>query len=161
MRGMADQRDEHALAALEPLVGEWGIEAVFPGGSPAGDGEPPGDARTVFEWLAGRQFVVQRWEVPHPAAPDGIALIGLDRDRENYLQHYFDSRGVARVYEMSIGDGMWKLWRTSPDFSPLDFSQRFTGVFGDDGTVIRGAWEMSTDGASWKHDFELVYTRRS
>jgi hypothetical protein len=156
---MADPPEEHPLAALEPLVGEWSMDAVFSGGATASESERSEGARTVFEWLPGRNFLVQRWELPHPAAPDGIALIGLDRDRQNYVQHYFDSRGVARVYEMSFGGGVWKLWRTSPDFSPLDFSQRFTGFFNDDGAVIGGDWERSADGASWDHDFELVYTK--
>jgi hypothetical protein len=30
---------------------------------------------------------------------------------------------------MSLEDGVWKLWRDPPDFSPLDFAQRFTGTF--------------------------------
>ncbi|MGI8795561.1 MAG: hypothetical protein ACR2IR_03060, partial [Acidimicrobiia bacterium] len=62
--------------------------------------------------MPGEQFLVERWEVPHPDAPDGIAIIGVDQSGENYLQHYFDSRGVARVYEMSFRDGVWELWRT-------------------------------------------------
>jgi hypothetical protein len=79
---MADPPEEHPLAALEPLLGEWSMDAVFSGGAPGGESEPAEAARTVFEWLPGRKFLVQRWEVPHPAAPDGIALIGLDRDRQ-------------------------------------------------------------------------------
>jgi hypothetical protein len=109
--------------------------------------------------MPGEQFLVQRWEVPIPEAPDGIAIIGFDAGRDTYLQHYFDSRGVARVYEMSFSDGVWKLWRESPDFSPLDFRQRFEGTFSDDGRTIAGRWEISGDGSSWEHDFDLTYTR--
>jgi hypothetical protein len=43
------------------------------------------------------------------------------------MQRYFDSRGVARLYEMSYAGACGKLWRTAADFSPLDFSQRYTG----------------------------------
>ena len=113
----------------------------------------------MFEWLPNRQFVVQRWEVPHPAAPDGIAIIGWDAAGDRYRQHYFDSRGVARLYEMSFDEGVWKLSRTAEDFSPLDFSQRYVGALSEDGGEIRGNWELSTDGAHWEHDFELSYTR--
>ena len=89
-----------------------------------------------------------------------MALIGEDpSDTGRYLQHYFDSRGVARVYEMSFGERTWKLWRTSEDFSPLDFSQRFAGTFSDDGDTISGRWETSPDGASWSEDFALIYTK--
>ncbi|MBV8991971.1 MAG: hypothetical protein JO372_25725 [Solirubrobacterales bacterium] len=139
------------IEQLEPLVGEWSMEAAFPD-APQG--------RTVFEWLPGNTFLVQRWEVPHPEAPDGIAIIGIERERDGYLQHYFDSRGVSRLYRMSFENGLWSLWRTTPDFSPLDFWQRFTGRLGDDGNTIRGSWESSRDdGASWDHDFELTYRK--
>jgi Protein of unknown function (DUF1579) len=132
------------LAALEPLVGEWSIEAVFPQA-------PPSDLRgkTVFEWMTGGQFLIQRWEVPVPEAPDGLAIIGADPGGQNYLQHYFDSRGVARLYAMSFADGVWKLSRTPADISPLDFAQRFTGTFGDNGRTIQGRWEIAPDGSTW------------
>ena len=142
------------LDALEPLIGEWSMEARFPG-APSGDI----GARTVFEWLPGRRFLIQRWQVPHPDAPDGIAIIGFDQAKNNYVQHYFDSRGVARVYEMTFGDGVWELSRTTADMSPLDFAQRYTGTFSDDQTTIRGSWEISNDGSTWEHDFELIYIR--
>jgi hypothetical protein len=45
------------------------------------------------------------------------------------LQHYFDSRGVARLYEMTFSGGVWNLLRNSSDFTPLEFSQRFSGTF--------------------------------
>ena len=152
---MAQARDEASLAALEPLVGEWILLAAF-------DETPPDDigARVRFEWLPGKQFLIQRWEVPIPEAPDGIALIGADPETEGrYLQHYFDTRGVARVYRMSFEDGIWVLWRDQPDFSPLDFSQRYTGTLSDDGRTIAGRWEICHDGKSWERDFDLTYTK--
>jgi hypothetical protein len=45
------------------------------------------------------------------------------------------------------------------DFSPLDFSQRHTGTFSDDGNTIAGAWESCHDGKTWEHDFDLIYTK--
>jgi hypothetical protein len=60
---------------------------------------------------------------------------------------------------MSFDSGVWKLSRTSADFSPLDFAQRFTGTLSDDGRTIRGRWELAHDGSTWEHDFDLVYTR--
>jgi hypothetical protein len=146
---------EGSLAALEPLVGEWRMVPEFEGVPPDAAGAP-----VSFEWLSGKRFLIQRWEVPVPEAPDGIAIIGADPEREGgYLQYYFDSRGVARVYRMSLEDGVWRLWRDRPDFSPLDFSQRFTGTFGDDGETIAGAWEICHDGRTWELDFRLTYTK--
>jgi len=151
---MKSQSPSDEMAPLAPLVGEWSVEAIAPW-------VPRGDLRgkTVFEWMTGGTFLVQRWEVPVPEAPDGLAVIGLDGSGPAYLQHYFDSRGVARVYPMSFDDGIWKLSRTKADFSPLDFSQRFTGTFGDDGRTIQCRWEICHDGSTWEHDFDLVYTR--
>jgi hypothetical protein len=143
------------LQALKPLLGEWSIVATFKGMPPADVG-----ARGTFEWLPGEQFLVQRWEVPVPEAPDGIAIIGPDPKREgNYLQHYFDSRGVARVYKMSFANGIWQLWRDEPDFSVLEFAQRYTGTFSSDGRTITGAWEICHDGKTWEHDFYLTYSK--
>lgn len=158
---MPEEVHSNAMNSLEPLIGEWGMEAVFPPTSPAAGMQLEGVARTTFEWLPGRAFLIQRWEVPHPAAPDGIAVIGWDSARGGLLQHYFDARGVARLYEMSVGEGVWKLSRTTADFSPLDFAQRYTGTFSEDGRAISGAWELAHDGSKWEHDFELNYQRLS
>jgi hypothetical protein len=139
---------------LDVLIGEWSIEARFPGA-------PPSDlrGRVAFEWMSGDRFLIQRWEIPVPEAPDGVAIIGFDEGRQTLLQHYFDSRGVARVYEMTLEGGVWTLSRTAPDFSPLSFSQRFTGTFSDDGLRIDGRWEKTGDAGEWEHDFDLVYVR--
>ena len=83
----------------------------------------------------------------------------LDPESKAYSQHYFDSRGVVRVYVMTLTDRIWTLLREKPDFSPLDFSQRFTGTFSDDAKTILGRWERSTDGSTWDQDFDLTYRK--
>jgi len=140
-----------ALGALQPFIGQWRMTM---GSTPSPADAPR--ALTTFEWLSGRRFLVQRWEVEHPDAPDGIAIIGLDPARAIFLQHYFDSRGVARVYDMAFADKVWTLHRFAAD---PDFSQRFTGRFSEDDDTIAGRWETSSDGSSWLHDFDLMYTR--
>ncbi len=139
---------ESMIASLGGLVGEWSVRA------PAfGDGS----GRTVFEWMAGERFLIQRFSSPAPA-PGGLAVIGVDEGTGELRQHYFDSRGVARLYEMSLRDGVWELRRESADFSPLSFSQRFSGTFDERGDTIAGRWEHTRSG-SWELDFELIYTR--
>jgi hypothetical protein len=139
------------LERLEAFTGEWSIEAAF---------APGVTGRAVFEWVLGRQFLMERSEVPDvPEAPDGIAIIGVARDGAAYTQHYFDSRGVARVYAMTFHDGVWTLLRDAPDFTALDFWQRFTGEFSADGGTISGRWETSQDGSTWEHDFDLTYRK--
>jgi hypothetical protein len=135
---------------LSAFLGEWTIEVPFPD-APKG--------RVTFEWMAGERFLIERWEVDHPEAPDGVAIIGADASGDGYLQHYFDSRGVARVYEMSLANGVWKLWRETEDFSPLDFKQRFSGTFEEDGSVLAGRWDICHDGSTWEKDFEITYRK--
>ena len=147
-----------ALARLGVFAGEWVLEAQFPGQPPAPDGAGP---RVVsrFEWALGRQFLLQRTEVPVPEAPDSLAIVGADLETGAYTQHYYDSRGVARLYAMTLAGGVWTLTRESADLTPLDFRQRFTGTFSEDGNTITGAWEKAFSGGAWEHDFALTYRR--
>lgn len=147
-------------ARLAPLIGEWSMAMVMPG-QRRPEKLPDIGARVTFTWMGDQAFVVQRWTVPIPEAPGGLAIIGWDEGRGTFLQHYFDERGVARVYEMRLDGGVWKLERTKSDFSPFEFSQRFTGTFSDDGNTIDGAWDMAEDHRTWRKDFELIYTRIS
>ena len=142
-----------ALERLEVFIGTWQLEASFPQ-----DAESDDDAFAVFEWALDGRFLIQRTKAPDPA-PDSLAIVALNADGRTYTQHYFDSRGVVRVYSMTFHDGVWKLLRDKPDFSPVDFSQRYTGTFSDDGNSIVGRWEISHDGLRWEHDFDLTYLK--
>jgi hypothetical protein len=143
---------------LEPLIGEWSLAMIMPGDDTP-DELPDVGARVTFEWMGDRAFVLERWSVPIPEAPDGLAIIGWDEGRGTFLQHYFDERAVARVYEMTFSDGVWQLGRMKGDFSPFDFSQRFTGNFSADGKRVNGTWEIAHDHVTWAKDFDLIYTR--
>jgi hypothetical protein len=139
-----------ALKRLDAFIGEWRVDASFPG-------SPPG--RSVFEWALDGQYLVQRSESPDPA-PDSLAVVSVDPKTRRYTQHYFDSRGVVRLYAMTLSRVSWTLARESPDFSPLDFNQRFSGKFARDGKTIKGSWETSKKrGSAWVKDFDLVFTR--
>ena len=60
---------------------------------------------------------------------------------------------------MTLGDGVWTLLRTRPDFTRLGFAQRFTGRFADDAKAIHARWETSPNGASWQQDFDMIYRK--
>ncbi len=132
------------LRALDLLVGQWDVDLVFPT-------DPPGQihAQAVFDWLERQAFVIEHFG-------GSTWIIGLDDTMETYSVLYHDERGVARVYQMSLRDGLWTLWRTTPDFS-----QRFEGRFSEDGQTITARWEKSSDGSTWEHDFALRYTKVS
>jgi hypothetical protein len=156
------------LKPLERLVGAWTTEATHPA--------LPGvvvHGSADVEWLEGERFLIQRTRTDHPDFPDAIAIIGLmDRDRvepaasaagadvagagtPRLCMHYFDSRGVFRVYEAGADEASWRLWRDSPGFS-----QRFTGTFVDDGDSIAGLWQMCQDDVHWEDDVRITFRRR-
>ena len=132
---------------LEPLIGRWEI--------PIGDGEP---GYTTFAWALGRRFVEQRSSLPIEGAPDGLIIIAPAADGDGFTQHYFDSRGVVRLYAMTFDGTEWRLERTEPDFTPLDFRQRWIGTFADGGDTIHGQWDID-EGEGWRLDFEMTYAR--
>ena len=123
------------LEHLEALIGEWETEATHP--------LLPGTAifgRATFAWLEGRRFLIWRAHHDHPDIPDSIAILGRDDAGDAATAatpggccscHYFDSRGVSRVFQVAAEPGMWRMWRDWPGFS-----QRFTGTFGDHGDTI-------------------------
>jgi hypothetical protein len=141
---------EEALKRLDVLVGEWTMEAIPPGGLPW-----PGEARTTFEWHDSGRHLVERSTVEMPEAPDGISIIGCDAANGTYTMLYSDERNVCRIFEMSIGDGEWKLWRDEG----APFPQRFTATISEDGKTIEGRWELAEDGENFKTDFDLTYTK--
>ena len=146
---MSESTHTAARERLEAFVGEWTIEAGPPGGPPW-----PGEGRVTFEWLEGAPLLIERSHVDMPEAPDGVAVIGCDGMSDTYYQLYTDDRDVQRIYEMSLRDGVWKLWREGEPFS-----QRFEGTFSEDGNTITGRFEIAEDGQTWKTDFDVTYTR--
>jgi hypothetical protein len=135
------------LEALGRLVGSWEIDASHPMLEDAVQG------RVEIEWLEGEKFLLHRSRNDHPEVPDSLSVIGEFED-VGLAMHYFDSRGVHRLYRMSLGDGVWKLWRDAPGFS-----QRFTGNLSDDGNTLDGQWELSTDDSTWDDDLKITYGR--
>jgi hypothetical protein len=138
-----------SLERLNLLVGEWNLEFIFPN-----DPDHHLHGREDFEWMRDSIFLVERWHVAHPDATDRLGIIGADDNGETFTMHSFGSRGVPRIFNMSLNDGVWKLWDDSPELS-----QRFEGKFSNDGNTIIGYWERSTDGSSWTRDFDLFYYR--
>jgi hypothetical protein len=140
-----------ALGLLDVLVGSW-TQLV------SGHGDPSGIVG--FEWSLDRRYLFQRTSLP-PPFPESFAVMEYDVAAGGFRQHYFDSRGVTRIYQMTFTGSEWTLWRTEPDFSPLDFAQRFVSTIADDGRSVDGRWEQSHDGGTtWEHDFGLRLERQ-
>ena len=102
-----------------------------------------------MEWLNGERFLIMRSENDHPDFPDSISMIG---DTDGPQSHYFDSRGVHRVYELRATDDGWELVRDSPELS-----QRLSVTFADGDTTMVAVGRMSRDGAAWEDDIRITY----
>jgi hypothetical protein len=84
---------EKALKEMEPLVGEWALEAIPPGGEPW-----PGQARATIEWHDSGAHLVERATIELPEAPDVIKIMGCDAANGTYYQLYSDDpRGLPRL----------------------------------------------------------------
>jgi hypothetical protein len=140
-----------ALGLLDVLVGEW-TQLI------SGHGDPTGTI--TFEWSLGERYLLQRSLLPAPF-PESFAVIEYDEAEDEFRQHYFDSRGVTRLYRMTLTGSEWTLLRTEPDFSALSFAQRYIGTISDDGRSVEGRWEQSHNGGiTWEHDFEVRLDRQ-
>jgi len=154
---MRERAPNSTLRRLDALVGEWEMQVSV-------GGQSMGRSQTSFAWLEGGAFLVQHAHAdPSEDIPDEwransplpvTTIIGLDDSAATFSMLYADARGVFRVYQMSLSERVWKMWRHAPGFF-----QRFTGTFSDDGKTITGRWEKSSDGSNWEPDFDLTYTK--
>jgi hypothetical protein len=145
---MQDGTRNPTLDHLDALVGEWSIDATHQA--------MPGEAirgRATFEWLPGRRILIWRTAYEHPQIPDSISVLGCYED-ETCTMHYFDERGVRRVFTFAAEPGRWRYWNDTPGFS-----QRFAGTFSGDGNTLEGVVELSRDGSTWEADLPIRYSR--
>ena len=145
-------KSNSALERLGIFVGEWDIEITAM--SFQADKTAVVHGHASFEWTEDGAFLRQHSQIPNSDFPRSTSVIGPDDAAEAYCMLYFDSRGVSRIYQMSLNANTWKLWRDFPGFS-----QRFIATFSDDRNVMTARWERSSDGSNWELDFRETYTR--
>ena len=142
------------VSALKPLmflVGRWRTVIRWSEETRKLAGGPRSfQANARFEWLARGQFLMVTLRIGFPTR----WIIAGDDGSTMYTLLGSDSRGVSRVYSMSLKRGIWRLWRASPGFH-----QRFVGTVSKDERTITGYFERSVDGRRWIRDADIVFTR--
>lgn len=104
--------------------------------------------RQRYERVLDGAFVMLHWTYQHPEFPDALAML------DDHRCHYFDVRGVARLFELELRPDGWTMIRRDPDFWQRSTSW-FTGAHS-----MRTNGENSHDaGVSWQHDLSLSATR--
>jgi hypothetical protein len=131
------------------LIGEWNMV----GGHP----ELPSlvQGHSTFEWLKEGSLLVWHFNWEGGSPPNAFSVIGGNDGVEACSMLYTDERGVARIYQMSLEGGVWKMWRDSPGFS-----QRVSGTISSDGKIIKCQGELSRDGTHWEPDLDVTYSRK-
>ena len=144
---------------LEPLIGRWHGEGDLPM-------DPPMQVSVDSTIERMGEFIVMR-TVGEPAEmPATLAVIGGAPDGEPQPMHYFDSRGVQRLFLTTLLGSTWTIWRApGEEWNGPDgpgFNQRFIGELSADGQAIDGRWErgLGDAGDEWELDFPLRYVRK-
>lgn len=143
-----------ALSQLEPLIGRWIATITWSDNIHKIIGGP----KTVrgpasFEWVKDRYFVVHS-TAEKEGSPFAHWMIGRDDASGAFAAFYADSRGQSRIYEMSLAENVWKIWRTANGST-----QRFIGLISPDQKTIDARWESSKDGKDWEEEFTIAYAK--
>ena len=108
----------------------------------------PVAGRQRYELVLDGAFVLLQWTYDHPDFPDAMALL------DQTAFHYFDVRGISRVFDLQINEQGWSMIRRDPDF----WQRSSTTFVGD--RVMEGTGENSHDGGvTWEHDFVMTWAR--
>ncbi|HKG57220.1 MAG TPA: hypothetical protein VKA85_08230 [Candidatus Limnocylindrales bacterium] len=146
------------MTQFDALIGEWQAEADIPI-------EPPMHVSGIHKLDRLGSFVVWTSVSDVATIPDAIAIIGGANEGEPQPMHYFDSRGVKRMFATTVEGSTWTIWRApGEDWNGPDgpgFNQRFFGEISADGTTIEGRWErgMGDAGDQWELDFPISFRR--
>ncbi len=142
------QKSNPVFEYFAPLVGEWdtvGRHPLF---------ESSVHGHSSFGWLEGEALLLWHSVFEKPGPPRAVSVIGADDSLGTYQLLYCDERGVSRIYETSLENGVWRFWRNAPGFL-----QRYAATFSDDGNTITGHGELCRDGVNWEPDLDVTYTK--
>lgn len=130
------------MSALDRLLGTWQFSMQH-----SAMAEPIA-GRQRYERVLNGAFLLLHWSYDHPDFPDALALLSESQ------YHYFDVRGIIRIFDFNVDDTGWSMVRLDEEFSQR-VGTRFDGP-----DVMISAGELSRDtGASWQHDFTMISRR--
>jgi hypothetical protein len=134
------------LDLLNSLIGTW----MTVGRTIPTDGAPGLEihASDIYEWVAGRFFVVHTaYGSIGESDVGGIEMIGYDAEAGRFRTTFFDSQGNVSNQDLTYNDGTWT-W-SGPH-------TRATGVLGDDGRSMPTLHEWSDDGVNWRPSMDVT-----
>lgn len=141
-----------ALAALEPLIGEWEYTMYNCWFLESMETEVTGF--TTVQRLHGSLVVLRNRDADQ--RPDDVWVIGYSDPQEKYEMFYYDQRGVSRIFDMSF-DGKQIIFNREDK----DFYQRILLDINDDGTLHSVAEASEDLGKTWRKDLEMKFKKVS
>jgi hypothetical protein len=151
MRTNKASKQNPALKAFEPFIGEWDVQGSHPYVP-----DTTLHGHHTFKKLEGGAFVVMRTHIDDPRFPDGIAIFGSDDTTGELFMLYFDERDISRKHDVSV-EGRVLAWKRD---TPA-FSQRFTLEASADGNGLVGKGRMKKENGEWEDDIQLTFSRVS
>lgn len=138
-----------ALAALEPLIGEWEYTMYNCWFLESMDTKLKGF--TTIERLQDSFVVIRSSDADKK--PSDVWVIGYSDPQQKYQMFYHDQRGVARIFDMTF-DGKKLAFLREDD----DFYQRMSIEITEDG--LHSIAEASEDkGETWRKDLEMDFVK--
>jgi len=138
------------IAALAPLVGRWKLTMTNSWFLESLETKVEGSAS--IEWLDDA-FLILRSEFGANER-DWTWVFGRSDANDRYVLLYHDGRGVARVFDMTFGDGRWTISREDPDFH-----QRIISTVEPD-RIVSDVGASEDAGNTWRKDFDMIWERQ-
>jgi hypothetical protein len=135
---------EHEV--MSSLIGKW----ITTGETIPADGTSPQEisASDIYEWVAGRFFVVHTaYGRIGDSEVGGVELIGYNAETRKFRTYFFDSQGNITNEDLTFGAGTWT-WSGE--------HARATGTLSDDGRTMATLHEWSDDGANWRPSMNVT-----
>jgi hypothetical protein len=141
------------LDDLQPFIGVWSVEGrhvAFP--------DQVIHGHSLFEWWGDRTFLIHRSTFDHPDFPDSLSVMGATRPDGGLALHWFDTRGVHRLFDMTFARGVWTISRKA--VGPNDFDQSMRATFSEDGNTITSESQLRDRAThEMRRDFSVIYMR--
>jgi len=138
---------------LGALVGRWKTRGSLT--AAAGDAASSIESTDTYEWLPGGRALLHRVRaLVGDEELEGAEILGYDPARRTYVAQYFGTDGPA-TYEASLANeygGLVLKMRSE--------SERFTGMFSEDGNTIEGHWELLDGDSHWQPRMDVTLSRQ-
>lgn len=133
---------DRAIEALDQLLGTWEFTMHH------ADVSKPIYGRHVYERVLDGAFVLHRCVYDRSDFPDAMALM------TDTTYHYFDVRGITRIFKVEFKDHGWSTINVEKEFS-----QRTVARFKSREQVEVNGKRSHDNGVTWQPDYTMTSRR--